>query len=317
MKQIITICAAIITTASVFAQAPNKMSYQAVIRNSSNALVSNQSVGMRISILQDSINGSAVYTETQVPTTNINGLASLEIGGGVVVSGTFSSIDWANGPYFVKTETDPAGGTSYSITGTSQLLSVPYSLYAKNTDSWKVNADTSYTDNQINVGNSTSSGLMTYPSYTFNVMGTSANKSRIGLSRVDNSINGPAVLFHKARGTGFGSKNNVNSGDFLGAIGFTGFNGVNFTDPSSALITAIAKENFTQSSQGTNLQFRTAAIGTAGTTPLVRFEIRSEGSVIYTPLQNAPSNPVRGETYFDSTLNKLRVFDGTTWQNCW
>ena len=131
MKKIITICAALLISASVFAQAPNKMSYQAVIRNSSNALVTNQSVGMRISILQSSASGSSVYVETQAPVTNTNGLASIEIGGGTAVSGNFANIHWANGPYFIKTETDPTGGTNYTIVGTSQLLSVPYALHAK------------------------------------------------------------------------------------------------------------------------------------------------------------------------------------------
>lgn len=131
MKKIITICAAIFLTASVFAQAPDKMSYQAVIRDGSNALVTSLPVGMQISILQGSASGTAVYVETQTPTTNANGLASIEIGSGTVVSGTFSTIDWANGSYFIKTETDPTGGTTYTITGTSELLSVPYALYAK------------------------------------------------------------------------------------------------------------------------------------------------------------------------------------------
>jgi hypothetical protein len=119
----------------VIAQAPNKMSYQAVIRDNSNALVINQIVGMQISVLQGSANGTAVYLETQIPTTNTNGLVSIEIGGGTVVSGNFSTINWANGPYFIKTETDPAGGTNYTITGTSQLLSVPYAMYAANSGS--------------------------------------------------------------------------------------------------------------------------------------------------------------------------------------
>ena len=132
MKRIITICAAILMTASVFSQAPNKMSYQAVIRNSSNALVTNTSIGMRISILQTSSSGTAVYVETQTPTTNANGLASIEIGGGTLVTGNFANINWANGPYFIKTETDPIGGTNYTITGTSQLLSVPYALFSGN-----------------------------------------------------------------------------------------------------------------------------------------------------------------------------------------
>ena len=116
---------------SLWAQSPEKMSYQAVIRNSSDALLTNTTVGMRISILQGSPSGTAVYTETQTPTTNANGLVSIEIGGGTVVSGDFSTIDWANDSYFIKTETDPTGGTSYTITGTSQLLSVPYALHAK------------------------------------------------------------------------------------------------------------------------------------------------------------------------------------------
>ncbi|OYU85388.1 MAG: hypothetical protein CFE24_02480 [Flavobacterium sp. BFFFF2] len=104
------------------------MSYQAVIRNSSNALVNNASVGVKMSILQSSSTGNAVYVETHNATTNDNGLVSLQIGNGSVVTGSMAAINWANGPYFIKTETDPTGGTNYSISGTSELLSVPYAL---------------------------------------------------------------------------------------------------------------------------------------------------------------------------------------------
>jgi len=121
----------LLISSSIFAQSPQKMSYQAVIRNASNNLVASTAIGMQISILQGSSSGTAVYVETQTPTTNANGLVSIEIGGGTVVSGSFATINWANGPYFIKTETDPAGGTSYTITGVSQLLSVPYALHAK------------------------------------------------------------------------------------------------------------------------------------------------------------------------------------------
>jgi hypothetical protein len=130
MKRLFTILAAVLLMASVFAQSPEKMSYQAVIRNSNDQLVTNQTVGMQISILQGSASGLAVYVETQTPTTNVNGLVSVEIGTGTTTD-DFSAIDWANGPYFIKTETDTAGGTNYTIIGASQLLSVPYSLYAK------------------------------------------------------------------------------------------------------------------------------------------------------------------------------------------
>jgi len=131
MKKIFTVLAAVIIAANAFAQSPEKLSYQAVIRNSSDAVVTNTQVGMQISILQGSPVGTVVYTETQTPTTNANGLVSIEIGGGA----GFSSIDWSTGPYFIKTETDPTGGTTYTITGTSQLLSVPYALHAKTAES--------------------------------------------------------------------------------------------------------------------------------------------------------------------------------------
>lgn len=112
-------------------QSPNKMSYQAVVRNNSNLLIVNTQVGVRISILQGSAQGNPVYVETQNPFTNANGLFSIEIGGGQAVFGSFSGINWANGPYFIKNDIDLTGGTNYSITGTSQLISVPYALHAK------------------------------------------------------------------------------------------------------------------------------------------------------------------------------------------
>ena len=135
MKKIFTVLSAVLISATLWAQAPQSFSYQAVIRNSSNALVSSTAIGMKISLLQGSATGNAVYVETHAPTTNANGLVSIAIGGGTVVSGTFASVDWANGPYFVKTETDAAGGTNYSLTTTSQLLSVPYAIHAKTAES--------------------------------------------------------------------------------------------------------------------------------------------------------------------------------------
>jgi len=131
MKNIFLLLVAVLLTTSAFAQAPNKMSYQAVIRNATNNLVTSQPVGMQISILQGSPTGASVYVETQTPSTNTNGLVSIEIGTGTLVSGNMSTIDWTAGPYFIKTETDPTGGTAYTITGTSQLLSVPYALHAE------------------------------------------------------------------------------------------------------------------------------------------------------------------------------------------
>jgi hypothetical protein len=117
-----------------FGQAPSGMSYQGVVRDSGGALVVSQAVGMQISILLGSTQGSAVYRETQLAITNANGLVSLEIGTGSTTD-DFSAIDWSSGSYFIKTETDPTGGNNYSIVGTSQLMSMPYALYAKTSGS--------------------------------------------------------------------------------------------------------------------------------------------------------------------------------------
>ena len=131
MKNIYTLIPALLFNILRFGQTPEKMTFQAVIRDASNALLSNQNIGMQISILQGSINGNSIYTETHNPVSNNNGLVNLEIGAGTVASGNFSTISWSNGPFFIKTETDPNGGSSYSIIGTSQLMSVPFALHAK------------------------------------------------------------------------------------------------------------------------------------------------------------------------------------------
>ena len=135
MKKLYLLSILFLCTISLYSQTPQKMNYQAIVRNSSDMILANQNVGVQISILQSSATGTAVYVETQMPTTNANGLFSVEIGTGTLVSGNFSAIDWANNTYFIKTEIDPTGGTSYNITGTNQLASVPYALYAANSGS--------------------------------------------------------------------------------------------------------------------------------------------------------------------------------------
>ena len=145
MKKLFILLVLVFMAITIIAQAPQKMSYQFVVRNVGGALVANSPVGVRIAILQGSSTGTVVYQElfNPNPQTNANGLVSIEIGTGLPITGTFSAINWAGGPYFLKTETDPAGGTSYTVVGTSQLISVPYALYSKTTESIPDNSVTS------------------------------------------------------------------------------------------------------------------------------------------------------------------------------
>ncbi|MFM7031145.1 MAG: hypothetical protein ACKOX4_01355, partial [Bacteroidota bacterium] len=122
----------LMVASQVFAQVPERFTHQAVMRGASGQLLSNQSIGVQVSVLSGSASGSAVYVERHTATTNANGLMSIEIGGGVAQSGTFAGINWGGASFYLKVEADLAGGTNYGISSTSQLLSVPFALYAKN-----------------------------------------------------------------------------------------------------------------------------------------------------------------------------------------
>ena len=116
------------------AQVPEKLYYQSVIRDQENNVIANCEIGMRIQVISGSEEGTVVYTEARTLKTGSDGMVSFPIGSGTILSGNFESIDWSAGPYFVKTEIDPSGGTTYSLAGTSKLLSVPYAFYAKTSE---------------------------------------------------------------------------------------------------------------------------------------------------------------------------------------
>ena len=132
MKKLLFSLLILLATTAVWAQAPQRMSYQSIIRDGSNVVVASTPVGIKISVVRGTATGTAVYVETHRKTTNANGLVSLEIGEGTALVGRFVDIDWSNGPYLIKTETDPTGGTNYSIPGIAPLNSVPYALYSAN-----------------------------------------------------------------------------------------------------------------------------------------------------------------------------------------
>ena len=130
MRKLLLLVALFVCDSSM-AQSPEKFTYQSVIRDEAQNLILDSNVGIQIIIRKDSPSGTIIFKEQHTVTTNQNGLATLEIGSGAVITGMFSSIDWSNGPYFIETGTDPLGGTNFTIIGVSQFLSVPYALHSK------------------------------------------------------------------------------------------------------------------------------------------------------------------------------------------
>lgn len=131
IKSILFILLAQCLSLSIFAQAPDLINYQAVARNSTGNPIQSQVIGIKISVLQGSATGTAVYEETHAPTTDNYGAFNLAIGGGTVVSGGFSGINWGSFTHYLKIEMDAAGGSNYTPMGTTQMVSVPYAKYAE------------------------------------------------------------------------------------------------------------------------------------------------------------------------------------------
>lgn len=155
MKKTGILLAVFFAAASLFSQSPHAFKYQAVARDINGDLLMNQNVSFRISILQGGASGAAVFVETHSTTTNDFGLAGLEIGRGTIVSGDFNAIDWGADSHFLQVEMDETGGTNYQLMGTSELLSVPYSLYSASTppdNDWIVSGSNMYSAVSGNIG---------------------------------------------------------------------------------------------------------------------------------------------------------------------
>jgi uncharacterized protein (TIGR02145 family) len=122
-----------------FSQAPQKINFQSILRNTNGEVVANKSVSLKISILSGSISGLTVYSETHLKITDASGLISLQIGNGTVLGGVFANIAWGDFPHFIKLEADFNGGSNYVVLGAQELMNVPYALYASKTDTSSLN----------------------------------------------------------------------------------------------------------------------------------------------------------------------------------
>ena len=134
MKKILIVTPILFLCFFVNAQVPQGLNYQAVARTANGMIIPTQNIGVRFSILDGSVTGTTLYSETHTVTTNSYGLFTLAIGKGTPVTATFASINWASGTdKFLKVEIAPGGSSNYQLQGTTQLLSVPYALYSEKT----------------------------------------------------------------------------------------------------------------------------------------------------------------------------------------
>lgn len=153
MKKLLLLFAVLFISVAAFAQFPQKINYQAVVRNTAGDPVVNQNVSLRLSVLNGAA-GATLYTETHSVTTNNFGLVNLQIGSGTAVAGTFSGIDWSIGNRFLKIEADVTGGSTYTTLATTELVSVPYALNAASSqdNQWTLSGNNISNKNTANVG---------------------------------------------------------------------------------------------------------------------------------------------------------------------
>ena len=226
MKQLVLSSLLLLFSTYAFSQTPQGISYQAIAFDTSGSPVTDGNVGIRISILDNAADGTAVYTETHTKLTNAQGLFNLNIGQGTADTGTFSAINWSINSKFLKVEVDPAGGTNYTITGTNQLMSVPYALYSGSTNvsnlpqSIRTRSNTSetiviYTDTNAYgfYQNSTGGGFWSSTSISGTPIGAIASDDTIVIY-TDNNAYG---FYQNDTGGGFWSSTSI-GGTPIGAI---------------------------------------------------------------------------------------------------
>lgn len=142
MRNLLTLSITLLLAIGLYAQVPQAFKYQAVVRGNTGNVLVNQLVSFKVSILQGSSSGTSVYSEKQTLSSNDYGIVNMNVGTGTIVSGNFTTIDWGGDDYFIKVEFDATGGANFQFMGSSQILSVPYSIYAKKAGSADNDNDT-------------------------------------------------------------------------------------------------------------------------------------------------------------------------------
>ena len=309
---------AIFSCTIVFAQVPQAVPYQAVARNIAGNLIANQSISVRLSILDGSAAGPVVLQERHTVMTNQFGLFTVNLGQGSLLSGTFPGINWIVNAKYLKVEFDPAGGSSFVNMGTSQLLSVPYALVSGsganlpngtllgNTLRWNGTswiADNALYNNGLKIGlGTTVPGSGPNPSAKLDIRDEDGNNSDINQTVAGGGF--PALLWTKQRGT-LAAPQAVTKGTFVGGIQGSYFNGTDYNIGAAMYYVA---DTTSSVSAPTSIQFRTT--GTDSINNLTRMIIKHDGKIgIGTTVPGSGPSPtarldIRDEDGNNSDINQ-------------
>lgn len=264
---------------------PNAFNYSAVARNAAEQPIATTTIGIQITILKTSPTGASQYSENHFVNTDAYGLFNLVIGAGAVQSGSMATIDWSNDNYYLKVGMDAAGGTNFLTMGTTQLLSVPYAMYAKSAGSVSGGTgititsvssagDTLYLSNGqsfVAGGNSGGTGNLVLPTITTNaVTAITSNSATFGgaISNANgNHIMERGIVYSTSPNPTLGSNkieigNGIGTFDTISGLGYGYEHLLNPNTTYYARAYAVTENNI--SAYGNEVSFTTLSVGQVG-----------------------------------------------------
>jgi len=268
-KSILTTVVSCLLATIAFAQAPQTFSYQTVVRDNNWQVLANQSIGVKVAIIEDVASGTTVYEEEHTATTNDIGLINLAIGGGTVAQGLFSNIDWGNHSYFMKIAVDVSGGSTYVVMGTTQLRSVPYALFAETSNNagpqgiqgvaGNDGADGTNGTNGVD-GNDGATGLTGVQG----IQGATGNDGTNGTNGIDGAA-GATGAIGLTGNTGAAGTNGINGTNGVdGAVGATGATGTNGANGLDGAVGATGIQGVAGATGNPGTNGLNGAVGTTG-----------------------------------------------------